>query len=64
MTVVISDPRPYHYSVTCWNDDCREGLDTYGRDRDEIIAMATEHVERNGCTLNIQVNAIIEVKPS
>jgi hypothetical protein len=62
MTVVIGEPVPYYYSVTCWRDDCPGGLDTYGNGP-WVIDLAKEHVEEFGCTLNVEVKSHIEVKP-
>jgi hypothetical protein len=61
---VVAEPqqKPYRYSVTCWSDDCTESLDTYGGV--EVIDYAREHVERNGCALQVQVQSIIEVHPN
>lgn len=62
-TVVVTREPPHRYTVICWNDDCNEPLDTYGRTED-VVRMARQHVERNGCTLRIEVQSIIEVAPA
>jgi hypothetical protein len=55
-------PQPaYRYTVICWRDDCPGSLDTYGGA--EVLAMAREHVEEFGCSLQVEAKAIIDVRP-
>jgi hypothetical protein len=60
--VAVSDPVPYRYEVTCWRDDCPGALDTYGGEW--VIDYARQHVEKHGCTLQVQVKSTIDVRPS
>lgn len=59
---VTTEREDYRFSAECLNDDCTEGLDTYGRE--EVLQMAMEHVAQYGCHVDVQVKSLIKVRPA